>query len=173
MSAKELSKSYRCDQALTLYKKYTRKDACRLLNWTSDESSTIYGYKTKHGNCPIFVTYHKDDEVESSVAYTEGFVSPEIFKWSTRSNRTLASAEVKTIIDATENNIDLHLFIKKDDDEGGDFYYLGQALPDKESVEQALMKDKNLRDIPVVHMHLALENTVEPKLYHYISSEEI
>ncbi|MBD8014556.1 DUF3427 domain-containing protein [Planococcus wigleyi] len=172
VSAKELSKSYVCDQALTLYKKYTRKDACRLLNWTSDESSTIYGYKTKHGTCPIFVTYHKDDEVESSVAYTEGFVSPEIFKWSTRSNRTLASAEVKTIIDATENNIDLHLFIKKDDDEGGDFYYLGQALPDKESVEQALMKDKNLRDIPVVHMHLALENTVEGKLYRYIASEE-
>lgn len=172
VSAKELSKNYVCDQALTLYKKYTRKDACRLLNWTSDESSTIYGYKTKHGTCPIFVTYHKDDEVESSVAYTEGFVSPEIFKWSTRSNRTLASAEVKTIIDATENNIDLHLFIKKDDDEGGDFYYLGQALPDKESVEQALMKDKNLRDIPVVHMHLALENTVEGKLYRYIASEE-
>lgn len=172
MSAKELSKSYRCDQSLTLYKKYTRKDACRLLNWTSDESSTIYGYKTKHGTCPIFVTYHKNDEVESSVAYTEGFVSPEIFKWSTRSNRTLASAEVKTIIEAAENHIDLHLFIKKDDDEGGDFYYLGQALPDKTSVEQAFMKDKNLKDIPVVHMHLALENTVEGKLYRYIASEE-
>ncbi|WP_142826715.1 DUF3427 domain-containing protein [Planococcus soli] len=172
MSAKELNKNYRCDQALTLYKKYTRKDACRLLNWTSDESSTIYGYKTKHGTCPIFVTYHKNDEVESSVAYTEGFISPEIFTWSTRSNRTLASAEVKTIIGAAESNIDLHLFIKKDDDEGGDFYYLGQVLPDKSSVEQALMKDKNLKDIPVVHMNLSLENTVEGKLYHYIASEE-
>ncbi len=172
MSAKELSKNFECNQNLTLYKKYTRKDACRLLNWTSDESSTIYGYKTKHGTCPIFVTYHKNDEVESSVAYTEGFVSPEIFKWSTRSNRTLASAEVKTIMGAAENNIDLHLFIKKDDDEGGDFYYLGQALPDKESVEQALMKDKNLKDIPVVHMHLTLEHTVDAKLYNYIASEE-
>ncbi|MGE6370235.1 DUF3427 domain-containing protein [Planococcus kocurii] len=172
VSAKELSKSYECNRALTLYKKYTRKDACRLLNWSSDESSTIYGYKTKHGSCPIFVTYHKNDEVESSVAYTEGFISPEIFKWSTRSNRTLASGEVKTIIDAAENNIDLHLFIKKDDDEGGDFYYVGQALPDKENIEQALMTDKNLKEIPVVHMHLALENTVESKLYHYITSEE-
>ncbi|MDQ0429519.1 superfamily II DNA or RNA helicase/HKD family nuclease [Planomicrobium stackebrandtii] len=172
ISAKELNKNYRCDKPLTLYKKYTRKDACRLLNWTSDESSTIYGYKTKHGTCPIFVTYHKNDEVESSVAYTEGFISPEIFTWSTRSNRTLASAEVKTIIGAAESNIDLHLFIKKDDDEGGDFYYLGQALPDKSSVEQALMKDKNLKDIPVVHMNLALENMVEGKLYHYIASEE-
>jgi len=172
VSAKELSKAYECNRPLTLYKKYTRKDACRLLNWASDESSTIYGYKTKHGSCPIFVTYHKADEVESSVAYTEGFVSPEIFKWSTRSNRTLASAEVKTIIDAAKNNIDLHLFIKKDDDEGGDFYYLGPALPDKENIEQALMKDKNSKEIPVVHMHLALQNAVNSKLYHYIASEE-
>ncbi|EGA90780.1 type III restriction protein res subunit [Planococcus donghaensis MPA1U2] len=79
---------------------------------------------------------------------------------------------MKTIIDAAKNNIDLHLFIKKDDDEGGDFYYLGQALPDKENIEQALMKDKNSKEIPVVHMHLALQNAVNSKLYHYIASEE-
>ena len=66
-SAKEKSKSMTSDQPLTLYEKYTRKDACRLLNWKNDESSTIYGYKTKHHTCPIFVTYHKNDEVESSV----------------------------------------------------------------------------------------------------------
>ena len=62
------------DQPLTLYEKYTRKDACRLLNWKNDESSTIYGYKTKHQTCPIFVTYHKKDEVESSVNYGDEFL---------------------------------------------------------------------------------------------------
>ncbi|MGQ7114809.1 DUF3427 domain-containing protein, partial [Escherichia sp. TWPC-MK] len=49
-----------------------------------------------------------------------------------------------TIIDAKENNIDVHIFVKKDDDEGSDFYYLGKATPDKASVEQTEMKDKNL-----------------------------
>lgn len=171
-SSIELNKNYTCENPLTLYKKYTRKDACRLLNWHNDESSTMYGYKTKHGTCPIFVTYHKHNEVESSVAYTEGFINQEIFKWSTRSNRTLASQEVQTIINAKQNKIDLHLFIKKDNDEGGDFYYLGKATPDQNAVEQSTMQDKNNKTIPVVHMNLMLEDSVESKLFYYIGSEE-
>lgn len=171
-SALELSKQYTCEQPLTLYKKYTRKDACRLLNWHNDESSTMYGYKTKHGTCPIFVTYHKNDEVESSVAYNEEFINQEIFKWSTRSNRTLLSPEVQTIINAEQNDIDLHLFIKKDNDEGGDFYYLGKAVPDQNAVEQSTMQDKNDKTIPVVHMNLMLDNSVESKLFYYIGSAE-
>ncbi len=35
---------------------------CRLLNWDKDESSTLYGYKYKYGTCPIFITFHKDDQ---------------------------------------------------------------------------------------------------------------
>lgn len=70
----EKSKQYG-NNILTRYEKYTRKDACRLLNWDSDESSTIYGYKTKHQTCPIFVTYHKDEDVESSVAYEDIFLN--------------------------------------------------------------------------------------------------
>ncbi|WKA58297.1 DEAD/DEAH box helicase [Planococcus shenhongbingii] len=171
-TAASLSEQYLCEKPLTLYKKYTRKDACRLLNWSNDESSTIYGYKTKHGTCPIFVTYHKHDEVESSVAYTEGFINPEVFKWSTRSNRTLASEEVIKIINAKEQGIDLHLFVKKDDDEGGDFYYLGEVVPDKNMVEQSTMEDKNGKEIPVVHMNMVLEKSLESKLYHYIMSGE-
>ncbi|MBX0314653.1 DUF3427 domain-containing protein [Planococcus glaciei] len=171
-SAALLSEQYSCEKPLTLYKKYTRKDACRLLNWSNDESSTIYGYKTKHGTCPIFVTYHKHDEVESSVAYTEGFINPEVFKWSTRSNRTLASEEVTKIINAKKQGIDLHLFVKKDDDEGGDFYYLGEVVPDKNMIEQSTMEDKNGKEIPVVHMNMVLEKGLESKLYHYITSEE-
>ncbi|MTD32017.1 DUF3427 domain-containing protein [Planomicrobium sp. YIM 101495] len=172
-SSFELSKQYTCEEPLTLYKKYTRKDACRLLNWYNDESSTMYGYKTKHGTCPIFVTYHKHEEVESSVAYSEEFINQEIFKWSTRSNRTLQSPEVQTIINAEQNNIDLHLFIKKDNDEGGDFYYLGKAIPDQQAGEQSTMQDKKGKTIPVVHMNLLLENSVESKLFYYIGSEEV
>lgn len=84
------------------------------------------------------------------VEYTEGFVNPKVFKWSTQSNRTLAFEEVKKIIQAKELGIGLHLFVKKDDDEGTDFYYLGGVTPDKNAIEKSL----------------------ESKLYHYIASEE-
>ena len=163
-SAKEKSKPYRMDQQLTLYEKYTRKDACRLLNWKNDESSTIYGYKTKHQTCPIFVTYHKKDEVESSVNYGDEFLSPDVLKWYTRSSRTLESEEVKQIINAKENHIDVHIFVKKDDDEGSDFYYLGKATPDKNTVQQDKMEDGK----PVVHMNMVMEHGIDSKLYEYL-----
>lgn len=165
-SAKEKNQIYISDQPLTLYAKYTRKDACRLLNWASDESSTMYGYKTKHNTCPIFITYHKNDEVEASVAYGDEFLSQDVLKWYTRSNRTLESEEVKKIIDAKENNIDIHIFVKKDNDEGSDFYYLGKASPDKETVQQDKMEDGK----PVVHMNMVMEQSIDSRLYHYIRS---
>ncbi len=167
-TARQYSARYNQQQALTLHKKYTRKDVCRLLNWDNDESSTIYGYKTKHGTCPIFVTYHKSEEVESSVAYGDELINQETMHWFTRSNRSLVSEEVKKILEARENGTDIHVFVKKDDDEGGDFYYLGRALPDTKSVQESFMKDKNHRDIPVVQMDMKLENSVEQKLYRYL-----
>lgn len=170
-SATEKNKRYQSDKPLTLYEKYTRKDASKLLNWHQDESSTIYGYKPKHNTCPIFVTYHKDDDVEASVDYEDEFKSPEIFKWYTRSNRTLKSGEVQKIIKAEEDNLDIHIFVKKDDDEGSAFYYLGEAIPDKKTVQQDRMKDKNGNEIPVVRMNMVLEHPVDHTLYHYIVDE--
>lgn len=170
-SAKEKAEKYQCDQPLTLYEKYSRKDACKLLNWDSDESSTMYGYKPKHDTCPIFVTYHKNDEVESSVDYGDEFLNPKLFKWYTRSNRTLQSQEVQRVIQSAENNMDIHIFVKKDDDEGTDFYYLGKGFPDKSSVEEDRMLDKNGKELPVVHMNMVMEQAVEGKLYRYLMEE--
>lgn len=169
-SAKARADKYRCNRPLTLYEKYTRKDVCKLLNWKNDESSTIYGYKTKYQTCPIFVTYHKKEDIDSSTKYSKEFISQDVFKWSTRSNRTLDSKEVQTIIHAGENGIDLHLFVKKDDDEGSDFYYLGRVTPDQNEIEEAVMKDKNGKEIPVVHMNLIMEQPIDYKLYPYLQT---
>lgn len=162
------SKEYSCNEKLTLYQKYSRKDACKLLNWENDESSTMYGYKTKHGTCPIFVTYHKDDEVESSVAYRDEFLSSNLFKWYTRSNRTLKSQEVQKVIQSDKENVDIHIFVKKDNGEGTDFYYLGKGFPDKSTVTEDQMTDVNGKSLPVVHMNMVMEHAVENKLYHYL-----
>lgn len=169
-SAKEKNKLYKSNLPLTVYEKYSRKDSCKLLNWNNDESSTMYGYKTKHKTCPIFITYHKNDEVEASVNYGDELLNQEVLKWYTRSNRSLKSEEVQTIIEAEKNNIDIHIFVKKDDDEGSDFYYLGKAIPDKATVQQAEMKDKSGKQLPVVHMNMLMEQPIESKLYHYIKN---
>ncbi|MCC2250404.1 MAG: DUF3427 domain-containing protein [Bacillota bacterium] len=167
------SKKYKLDSSLTRYEKYTRKDACKLLNWDNDESSTLYGYKPKHQTCPIFVTYHKNDGVEASINYRDEFINPEVFKWYTRSKRTLNSEEVKKIVHAKEMNMELHLFIKRDDDEGSGFYYLGQTLPDENTIIQDKMLNDIEKEIPVVHMNLVLEKPIDHKLYQYIISDNV
>ncbi|QST00989.1 DEAD/DEAH box helicase [Pontibacillus sp. ALD_SL1] len=154
--------------ALTLYKKYSRKDVCKLLNWDNDEQATMFGYKPKHNTCPIFVTYHKSDDVESSVNYEDELINRDTLRWFTRSNRTLQSGEVQEIINAKEKGSDIHIFIKKDDDEGKGFYYFGKANPNMESIQENKMINAKGKEIPVVKMDMVLENTVDYQLYHYL-----
>lgn len=165
------NKQYDNTRPLTLYKKYSRRDVCRLLNWEKDDSSTIYGYRTKYNTCPIFVTYHKKEEVDSSVAYGDEFLSPELFRWFTRSKLTLESKEVKTILAAEQSGITIHLFTKKDDGEGFDFYYLGQTSIVEHSPKEETMYDKNEKEIPVVTMNMVLEQPVQYDIYHYLVEE--
>jgi len=168
--AKEKFSNYDSRTALTLYQKYTRKDVCKLLNWHNDESSTVYGYKTKYNTCPIFVTYHKEDHIDSGIKYEDEFISPQILKWFTRRNRTIHSAEVKKIVDAKKNDIDVHIFVKKDDDEGSDYFYFGKAAPDPSTVGQTFMEGNNGRNEPVVYMNMLMEHEVEPQLFQYIKT---
>ncbi|WP_397538139.1 DUF3427 domain-containing protein [Rummeliibacillus pycnus] len=169
--AKIKFEQYDITRPLTLYKKYSRRDACRLLNWPNDDSSTIYGYRVKHNTVPIFVTYHKKDEVESSVDYGDEFIAPDVFHWFTRSNLTLNSKEVKEILAAKENNTTIHLFTKKDDGEGFDFYYLGETAIVENTPKEESMLDKQGKEIPVVTMDMVLEQPVQYEIYHYLVEE--
>ena len=45
-------------------------------------------------------------------------------QWFSKSKRTLASKDVRVII---SGRVALHVFVKKDDAEGADHYYLGRA----------------------------------------------
>ena len=96
---------------LSLYKKYSRKDVCRLLNWDGDESSVVYGYKIKHGTCPIFVTYNKSDDINGSTKYEDEFINKSTFSWMTKNNRTFESKDVKEILSYKENSLGIHLFV--------------------------------------------------------------
>ncbi|KAB7665877.1 DUF3427 domain-containing protein [Bacillus sp. B1-b2] len=165
------NEKYDKSKAMTLFKKYSRRDVCRLLNWPHDDSSTIYGYRAKHNTCPIFVTYHKKDEVETSQAYGDEFLAPDLFRWFTRNRLTLESKEVKNILSYKESGMKIHLFTKKDDGEGTDFYYLGEVDIDEESVKNETMSDGKGSYLSVVTMNLVLEHPVQYDIYHYLVEE--
>lgn len=147
--------------------RYSRKDVCRLLNWKSNQEGTIFGYKVDQdtGTCPIFITYHKHDDVDDSVAYEDEFLSEKSLLWYTRSRRTLASGEVRTIVD---NGVELHLFAKKDDAEGTDFFYLGPV--ESSDAVQTTMPDGG-RELDVVTMTLTLDSPIEAGMYAYLLDE--
>lgn len=165
------SEKYDKTKPLTLYEKYSRRDACRLLNWPHDDSSTIYGYRAKYNTCPIFVTYHKKEEVESSQAYGDEFLSTDVFRWFTRNRLTLDSKEVKTILSYKETGMKLYLFTKKDDGEGTDFYYLGEVNIAEGSAKNETMTDDKGKTLPVVTMNLILEQPTQYDIYHYLVEE--
>lgn len=159
---------YHSNKPLTIHEKYTKKDVCRLLNWHKDEKGTMYGYRTKHGTCPIFITYHKR-EIEDSINYGDELLNRETLRWFTKNNRTLASKEVREIVQAKKRGIDIHIFVKKDDDEGTDFYYLGTAEPDNNTIVETTMVDAE-KELPVVKMNLKLKNSLTYNLYKYLTS---
>lgn len=149
---------------LLVGQRYSRKDVCRLLNWKSNQQSTIYGYKVDFpsNSCPIFVTYHKRSDVSESTRYEDEFLNPSTLKWFTRSKRTLQSQEVKAIV---ENQIPLYIFAKKDDAEGTDFYFLGKATA--HDARQTTMAGKSGSTLDVVTMALHLASPIETSLYEY------
>lgn len=57
-----------------------------------------------------------------STKYLDEFVNRDVFSWMTRSRLKLDSKEVVAIKNYQKTNLKIHLFIKKSDDEGKDFY---------------------------------------------------
>lgn len=159
-----IPKRYDVSRPFTPGRQYSRKDACRLLNWSSNTASTIYGYKvdlpTK--SCPIFVTYRKAEHVSASTAYEDELIDRSTMLWFTRSRRTLRSAEVQSIV---SEEVRPYLFAKKDDADGKDFYFLGEAKP-SDWVETT-MPDEEGKRLSVVRMHLHLEEPIEAAVFDY------
>ena len=156
----------RYKNGLILYNKYSRKDVCRLLNWEKDISSTVYGYRTQNGTTPCFVTYHKSDAIESTINYNDHFINPSTFAWESRSNRKLSSNEIKDVINSNR----ILLFVKKEDGEGSDFYFMGDVAIVPGSIEQSTMADSQS---PVVHFKFHIQQPVIDSLYNYITTDKI
>jgi len=156
-----------------LYEKYSRRDVLRILGWDKNRNaSTIGGYRMSPDktNCPIFVTYHKGEDIDGSIAYEDEFLSPDRFKWMSRSKRKIDSAELEPIINSRAIGLRLPLFVKKDNNEGIDFYYLGELTPIPGTVEQQYMPDDSGQNLPVVKFEFDITPPVEPSLYKYLKS---
>ncbi|CAM4109790.1 DEAD/DEAH box helicase [Psychrobacter arenosus] len=148
-----------------LYRKYSRKDVFRILNWSSNPvAQNVGGYIVSKNstNCPIFVNYHKSENITDTTKYEDEFVNESLFNWMFKSNRTLNSPEVK-LFQAYPDNLRIPLFIKKDNDEGKDFYYMGDVSPRPDSFELT-----SISGLSTVKVQLNMHSEVRSDIYNYL-----
>ena len=98
-----------------LYKKYSRKDTLRILNWEKEiPYLNIGGYKISDDrtNCPIYVNYEKHESISNTTKYDDKFLNNTEFQWMSKSRRTLESNDVIAIRNSKTTGMRLPLFIK-------------------------------------------------------------
>ncbi|HEM5320868.1 TPA: DEAD/DEAH box helicase [Streptococcus suis] len=162
-------KSKEYPEIFTLGQKYTRREVLKLMNVAKDEPPlNIGGYKIgkETNSCPIFITYHKSEDISDTIKYEDELLNESTLKWFSKNKRTLDSNDVSTIIQSNENGLRLELFIIKDDSEGGEFYYLG-PLRYVENSACEVMKNGD----SVVQMLFKLNSPVETNLYKYLTDK--
>ncbi|MBO4858740.1 MAG: DEAD/DEAH box helicase [Treponema sp.] len=153
-----------------LYAKYTRKDVCRLLNWKKNEESTMYGYKKDKdtNSCPIFVTYQKTKEEDSSTNYKDFFIDNYQFAWQSKSGITMKNDTIQAIINSERNGLKLPLFIMKSDNEGGNFYYMGECTV-CEAKDAIQITDKGKKNI--VNIIFNMKTPVKDEILNYLNQD--
>ena len=157
----------------TVGQKYSRRDVAKLLNWAKDEPPlNIGGYKIdkETNTCPIFITYHKDDEINDTIKYEDELLNETTLKWFSKNKRTLESPDVQAILHSSTTGLDVKLFIIKDDAEGGDFYYLGNLNLIPSSVEE-MVRPLEKGDESIVTMQFKLDHPISDPLYRYITNK--
>ena len=154
-----------------LYRKYSRKDVFRILNWKENPvAQNVGGYiiSSDKTNCPIFVNYHKEKDISETTKYEDHFINNTEFEWMSKNRRTIDSPDVKAIINY-KSGLRLPLFIKKTNDEGTDFYYMGDVTPIEGGFEQTKMPGKNNTEVSVVKVRFSMNVHVDDSLYDYIT----
>jgi hypothetical protein len=151
-----------------LYKKYSRKDVFRILNWeTNPLAQNVGGYMISpdKSNCPVFVNYQKHEDISSTTKYEDIFLNNQEFQYMSKSRRTLDSADVKTL---QQGRLRIPLFIKKSNDEGLEFYFMGGMVPQENTFEQTTMPNDSGSPVSVVKMIFSLKHPVDENLYEYL-----
>lgn len=156
-------------EIFTLGQKYTRREVLKLMNVAKDEPPlNIGGYKIDKdtNSCPIFITYHKSEDISDTIKYEDELLNESTLKWFSKNKRTLDSNDVSTIIHSNENGLRLELFVIKDDSEAGEFYYLGPLKYVENSASEIIKSGDS-----VVQMLFKIGSPVETNLYKYLTDK--
>lgn len=147
---------------LTLYKKFSRRDAMLLLGFETmmnEQSIGGYRYDKTRPVMAIFMKTHKTEDWDHII---DRFTSPSTLDYSSKPGQKLGGAVHTWIKENTYGKF--HLFCAKDSGEGPGFYYMGTMVPHVDQFEDAPHKGKNF-----VRMHFTLTQSASKEIYDYLS----
>ncbi|MER2226333.1 MAG: DUF3427 domain-containing protein [Carnobacterium sp.] len=102
------------------------------------------------------------------MAYEDELIDYSTMKWFTKSPRTMSSPEVQKLMEAEKWHV--RVFAKKSDNEGTEFYYLGEVKPVKESIIELEKPLQNGEKKKVVEMFLKFSEPIDVNLYRYLEA---
>ncbi|MEG0093466.1 MAG: DEAD/DEAH box helicase [Erysipelotrichaceae bacterium] len=97
-----------------LYSTYSMQEVALLSNIRKSLSSFRgSGLLTSNNDYFLFVELHKEADIKESINYKDKFFNRKFFQWQSPNATKQDSSRGKNIINNTERNINLHLFIRK------------------------------------------------------------
>ncbi|NLY82749.1 MAG: DEAD/DEAH box helicase [Clostridiales bacterium] len=150
--------------------KYTYEDACKLLEWDKNiVALNIGGYKfdKKTNTFPVFINYHKGEEISDTIKYEDRFLSASKIIALSKQKRTSESSEIKRIYNSHENGMKIFLFVRKNKDDkiSKEFYFLGEMHPIGEPLDMVM----DNTDSSAVEITYELKTPIREDLYNYIT----
>ena len=165
-----LSKEFDKSSPLTRYQKYYRRDTIRLLGWKEqivDQNIGGYVRDDEEKIFVIFVTLDKGEDFQGAeIAYEDALLDESTMHWVSKAGRKLSSPEIQIMQNPKDWAI--HVFVKKSDDEGLDFYYLGEVQPKVDTIHQLEKPTGDGKSKSVVEMELKFKEPIESRLFKYL-----
>ena len=147
--------------------KYTYKETFRILGWRKNPNPQNVGgyfFNKETNDCAIFVNYNKKDDISETTQYNDYFIDRTRFHWTTKSSRTMKSPEVKALLNQTNNQLRVPLFIRKEaKSEGSARYYIGEMKTIIGSTRPTTIGGKN-----AVTIEFELDQAIPQKLYQHL-----
>jgi hypothetical protein len=90
-----------------------------------------------------------------------------------KSKRTLQSPDVAAIANQQKNKIRIPIFVKKSNDEGLSFYFVGDGIVDSTKFEESRMPVVGAESVSVVKMIFELAKPVSSSLFKYLTATPV
>ena len=154
---------------LVIGEKYAYGEICRLLRWDKNVNAQSIGgylYNEATKTLPVFINYHKSEDIQDTIKYEDRFLNDEYLVAVSKAGRTEKSVDYKRLVDAKKLGITCYLFVRRDKSDANqskEFYFLGEMIPTGE-FEPGLVGGKKM-----FATHYKLVQPVRSDLYDYIT----